>query len=109
MVIYNNVNSRSLLGCNNDTEGVVMAGSDGYKFIFFSFLFYGFIGWLLSLGASTYLVATIPNFATITEGNFLTEIFVVLTNPLSAYGFLAWLTIAIFITDLYIIITSLIP
>jgi hypothetical protein len=32
-----------------------------------------------------------------------------LTNPLSGIGFISWLTIGFLVTDIYIIITSLIP
>jgi len=86
-----------------------MASAFGYPFIFASIVFYTFIGFLLTLGLGTYLVASIPDFSTITAGNFLTEIYIVFTNPLSAYGFLAWLSVAIFITDVFIFITSVLP
>jgi hypothetical protein len=86
-----------------------MAGAFGYKMIFTSIIFYTFLGFLLSLGGSSYLTASIPDFATITNGNFITQIWVVLTNPLSAIGIISWLTIGFLITDIYIVVTSLIP
>ena len=86
-----------------------MAGAEGYRFIFFSVIFYAFIGFMLTLGASEFLTASIPDFASVTQGNILVEIFVIFTNPLSAYGFLAWLSVGIFVTDCFIILTSVIP
>jgi len=84
-----------------------MAGSEGNKFLFFSFVFYGFLAFLLSQpGATAYLTIDFPT--TATPG--LLELFsFILFNPFSAIGFLSWLSFAIGFTDAYIIITSFIP
>lgn len=107
-----------------------MAGSHGYKFIFGSLIFYGFIAFLLTVGDGKgyeYLSADID--ITMAEpvqetGNWfydvivgglswtsqqVTNLAVILINPFSGIGFIAWLSIAILITNVYIIVTSVIP
>ena len=96
-----------------------MAGSFGYKFIFFSAVFYLFLGFTLTLGAGEWLTSTITTNNTFSAGDYnatattqtstwdiVTYIF---QNPFSSIGFLAWLSVAILITNVYIIVTSLIP
>jgi hypothetical protein len=85
-----------------------MAGAFGYQFIFGSVIFYLFLGVLLSLGGDKYLAATIPNI----DPNSLTGLNLFTTlifNPFTAGGIVAWLGIALGVTNAYIIITSLIP
>lgn len=86
-----------------------MAGSAGYKFVFLSCVFYGFLGYMMAAGFDEYLSASVPDLASIDSSNFLLVWGTILSNPLSAYGFLSWLSIAILITNVYIIITSVIP
>lgn len=98
-----------------------MAGAFGYKFIFFSAVFYLFLGMVLALGAGQWLLDTsISSNTTYSMGNYTTNITEVtpstwdyasfiLQNPFSGISWLAWLSLAILITDLYIIITSSIP
>lgn len=107
-----------------------MAGSHGYQFVFGSLIFYGFLAFILSIGDGEgykYLSADInfeePAIAEET-GNWLYDwlaggltwtwntastLFTIFINPFSSIGFLAWLSIAILITNVYIIVTSLIP
>lgn len=107
-----------------------MAGAGGYRFIFGSVLFYLFIGFILTVGDGEgykYLAADIdipePAIAQ-TSGNWLldlitagftwaanqlTTFFTILINPFSGIGFLSWFSLAILITNVYIIITSVIP
>lgn len=77
----------------------------GYPFLFFSIVFYAFLGFLLTQGADKYLIATLPNYNSANTTS-LTTLGAIITNPLSAYGFLAWLSVAMFIVDLYIILSS---
>lgn len=99
-----------------------MAGSFGWKFLFFSFVFYGFIAFLLTLGATSYLTATLPTVnTTLGVGNFsvfgfdtgipnpFQNFINMFLNPFTAIGFLSWLGLAIAAVDLYIIVTSMIP
>lgn len=76
----------------------------GYTFIFGSVIFYAFLGFILSNGGYEFLTAEIPDFSTITGDNFATEIWIVLTNPLTSIGFLVWLSVGIFVTDVFIIV-----
>lgn len=96
-----------------------MAGSEGYRFVYFSVAFYLFLGFILSLGAGDWLSAEVEQ-ATFTpgtySGNYTTVsvsagdyVSYIWQNPFSGIGFLAWLSLAILITNIYIIITSLIP
>lgn len=97
-----------------------MAGSFGYKFIFFSLVFYLFLGYILSAGAGAWLVSASINSANYTIGNYTTNVTdinptatdwigYIFQNPFSNIGYLAWLSLAILITDIYIVVTSLIP
>lgn len=86
-----------------------MAGAFGYKFIFTSVIFYSFLAFLMGMGFDKYLEATVPALETIESSNFLTTFITILANPLTAYGFLSWMSIGILITNIYIIITSIIP
>lgn len=96
-----------------------MAGSFGWKFIFFSAVFYLFLGALLTYGAGAWLTASAVGNNTFSAGSYnatattttadwdiVTYIF---QNPFSGIGWLAWITVAMLITDIYIIVTSLIP
>lgn len=99
-----------------------MAGSFGYKFIYFSAVFYLFLGFVLYMGAGSWLVgASITTNNTFSAGTYnytaiagtdtttwdiVTLIF---QNPFSGIAFLAWLSVAILITDVYIVVTSVIP
>lgn len=78
----------------------------GFPFLFFSLIFYGFIGFLLTQGAGTYLANTIPDYNT-TNTTTLETMGGAITNPFSSIGFLAWLSVAIFIVDMYIIVSSI--
>ncbi len=76
---------------------------------------------LFGLGAGSWLVeASIKTDTDYTMGNYSTNITEVtpttwdytsyiFQNPFSSIGWLAWLSLGILITDLYIIITSVIP
>lgn len=86
-----------------------MAGAEGYRFIFLSVIFYSFLAFLMSVGLDEYLEATVPALETIDSANFLSSFITILSNPLTAYGFLSWFSIALLITNIYIIITSVIP
>lgn len=97
-----------------------MAGSYGYRFIFFSVIFYLFLGFLLTLGAGDWLVGVSTPSTNYTIGNYTTNVTdvnpstwdyagYILQNPLSGIAFLAWLSLGILITDIYIIVTSVIP
>lgn len=93
-----------------------MAGAFGWKFILFSAVFYMFLGMILGLGGDKYLTASInsptnytsSDIATtnITTSNYVSYLW---QNPFSAMGWLSWLTLAFLITDIYIIVMSLIP
>lgn len=97
-----------------------MAGAFGWKFILFSAIFYMFLGMILGYGGSSYLTNTITspsnynatnygvNYTSInvTAGDYVTYLW---QNPFSAIGWLAWLSIAFLIADIYIIVSSLIP
>jgi hypothetical protein len=96
-----------------------IAGAFGYKFIFFSVIFYLFLGFILTMGAGSWLSASIHSTA-YTIGNYSTNVTEVnptatdwipyiFQNPLSGISFLAWLSLGILITDIYIVVTSLIP
>lgn len=97
-----------------------MAGAFGYKFIFFSVIFYLFLGFILTMGAGSWLVSASVNSAPYTIGNYTTNVTeitptatdwipYIFQNPLSGVAFLAWLSLGILITDIYIVVTSLIP
>lgn len=96
-----------------------MAGSFGYKFIFFSAVFYLFLGMILASGASAWLTASITTNDTLSNVDYSTNVTnsadiytttkYILQNPFSDIAWLAWLSVAILITDIYIIVTSLIP
>ena len=83
----------------------------GYPFLFFSAIFYLWLGFLLTQGADKYLQSTMPQFQNVTYNNNITaglnSVGVVLTSPFTAIGFLAWLSIAIFIVDVYIVVSSI--
>lgn len=97
-----------------------MAGSFGYKFIFFSAIFYLFLAFELAFGAGAWLTASaIGNntfsaaadynataTTTTADWDIVTYIF---QNPFSGISWLAWISVAMLITDIYIIVTSLIP
>jgi hypothetical protein len=84
-----------------------MAGAFGFQFLFFSFIFYGFLAFMLSQpGAGQYL--SVPVNTAAAPGILETFTFI-LFNPFSTIGFLSWLSFAIGMTDAYIIITSFIP
>ena len=95
-----------------------MAGAYGWPFILFSVVFYCFLGFILfGLGAWNVLAGQLPGYtdtylangAGLSGANFLVVIWLILTNPLSAVGFISWLSTAFFIVDLFIVITDLIP
>ena len=96
-----------------------MAGSYGWHFILFSVVFYLFIGWILSSGGLAYLDSTLANTTfvagsystnytnvSVNAGNYISYIW---QNPFSNIAYLVWLSLAFLITDIYIIVTSLIP
>lgn len=100
-----------------------MAGAFGYKFIFFSLIFYLFIGLILSLdngAGARFLAGNISTNNTYVAGNYTTNVTdvnpstwdyskYILQNPFSNIAILAWLSVAILITNIYIIVTSVIP
>ena len=101
---------------NIDRKG---AGAEGWKFVFFSAIFYLFIGTIITLGAGSWMIAVSTPANNVTIGNYSTNVTstsdfwnvsqYLLQNPFSTLGWLAWLSIAIAICDVYIIVTSLIP
>lgn len=97
-----------------------MAGSFGYRFIFFTLVFYLFLGIILTQGAGDWLTSTIDtplsNFTVTnytTNGTQTSDVWsttrYILQNPFSGISWLAWLSLTFLLTDIYIIVTSLIP
>jgi len=92
-----------------------MAGAEGNKFLFFSLVFFGFMFLILSQpGASSYLTGSTPvgvptNYTVGNETSMWDygEFFV--QHPFSENAMIGWLIVAIFLVDLYIIATSIIP
>lgn len=97
------------------------AGAFGWKFIFFSAVFFLFLGALFSLpGNMSGWIAnnTIAN-NTFTAGSYNATattttadwdvVKYIFQNPFSSFAWLAWISVAMLITDIYIIVTSLIP
>lgn len=100
-----------------------MAGAFGWKFILFSAIFYMFLGFILNptMGnAVNYLSNTIDSPTNYTAGSYNTNVTTanittidyvryIWQNPFSGIGWLAWLSVAFLIADIYIIVTSVIP
>jgi hypothetical protein len=104
-----------------------MAGEFGWSFLLFTLVFYGFIGFILfGLNAYNSLVFQLPgysqtNYTASYGSNFtifgfdsgipnpLASLFLILSNPFSAIGFISWLSVAFAVVDLFIIIAGLIP
>ena len=82
--------------------------SFGYPFLFFSFVYFGFLAYLITLGLDSYLLASVPDLASIIgSGDYLTAFLAIISDPLTAYGFISWFSIAIALTDAYIIVSSI--
>ena len=98
-----------------------MAGAFGYKFIYFSVIFYLFLAFILSSGAGAWLAGSSSLYSSsYTIGNYSTNVTdieptvvdwipYIFQNPFEGIPFLFWLSLGILITDIYIVVTSLIP
>lgn len=79
----------------------------GYPFLFFSVIFYAFLGFLLTQGAGDWMTSTLPNYDSTNTTSFEAWGGTIITNPFSSIGFLTWLSVAIFVVDIYIILSSI--
>lgn len=75
----------------------------GYPFLFFSAIFYLWLGFLMTQGADQWLAYSSSNFTSNSTMTDLTNF----VNPLSSVGFLLWLSVAIAFVDAYIIVSSI--
>ena len=75
----------------------------GYPFLFFSAIFYLFLGFVISQpGAAEWLTMSNSGYNTNATNTDMTNFI----NPLSSVGFLVWLGVAIAFVDAYIIVSS---
>lgn len=97
-----------------------MAGAYGWKFIFFTLVFYLFLGFLMGTGAGSWLENVTINNTAYNVGNYSTDnayinptvwdyTSYILQNPFSGISWLVWLGLAMLITDIYIVVASAIP
>lgn len=96
------------------------AGAFGWKFILFTSVFYLFLAFMIIAGGSQFLMNDILSPINYTASNYTTNVTTVnvqtydyikyiFQNPFSGIAFLSWLTFAFLITDIYIIVMSVIP
>lgn len=79
-----------------------------------------FLAFILATGGASWFTATVTSPANYTGGNYSTNVTYanvgvgdyvtyLWQNPFSAFSYLVWFSIALLITNIYIIVTSLIP